>query len=169
VEKEGADRVRVLTLSRNRGKGGAVKRGMMVARGEYLLMVDADGATEMRDVEKLERSLKQKMVMSVSVNTTDPLRLGVAVGSRAHLEQDAVARRTLLRNVLMWGFHFLVAFVGGVRGIKDTQCGFKLFTRGAAAALFPNLHIERWCFDIELLFCTDQIGALILPFHVELT
>jgi dolichyl-phosphate beta-glucosyltransferase len=77
------------------------------------------------------------------------------------MEQDAVARRTLLRNILMWGFHFLVAFVGGVRGVKDTQCGFKLFSRRSARMLFSNLHIERWCFDIELLYCTPSISISI--------
>jgi len=46
----------------------------------------------------------------------------------------------------------LVRVVGGIHNIKDTQCGFKLFSRSASAHLFPNLHIERWCFDIELLY-----------------
>lgn len=52
----------------------------------------------------------------------------------------------------MWGFHFCVEFLGGVRGIHDTQCGFKLFTRETAQVLFGNLHVERWCFDVELLY-----------------
>jgi len=58
----------------------------------------------------------------------------------------------------MWGFHLAVRLVGGIHGIKDTQCGFKLFTRKAAAHLFSNLHIERWCFDIELLFIASRFG-----------
>lgn len=52
-------------------------------------------------------------------------------------------QRTFFRNFLMYGFHFLV-YVLCVRGIKDTQCGFKLFTRAAAATLFTALHINRW-------------------------
>jgi dolichyl-phosphate beta-glucosyltransferase len=51
----------------------------------------------------------------------------------------------------MWGFHFLVSFLC-VKGIKDTQCGFKLFTRKSAQQLFPNMHVERWAFDVELLY-----------------
>ena len=50
----------------------------------------------------------------------------------------------------MYGFNFYVSILC-VSGIKDTQCGFKLFTRKAAKALFPVQHIERWAFDVELL------------------
>ncbi len=51
--------------------------------------------------------------------------VGVAVGSRAHMEQAAIAKRTWLRNFLMHGFHMLVTFVAG-GAVKDTQCGFKV-------------------------------------------
>lgn len=143
VASHGTDNVRLLSLKLNRGKGGAVKRGMMVSRGKYILMADADGATQFSDIEQLEQRLQ----------AIEKDQFGVAVGSRAHLEdQDVVRKRSLLRNILMWGFHFLVAFIGGIRGIRDTQCGFKLFTRDAARVLFSNLHVERWCFDVELLF-----------------
>jgi len=59
------------------------------------------------------------------------------------MEEDAVATRSFFRTVLMYGFHFLVWFFT-VRGIRDTQCGFKLFSRSAARMTFPSLHIERW-------------------------
>lgn len=67
----------------------------------------------------------------------------VVVGSRAHLEEQAVAQRSFLRTVLMYGFHLAVAILC-VRGIRDTQCGFKLFTRAAAQLLFTKMHIDRW-------------------------
>jgi dolichyl-phosphate beta-glucosyltransferase len=51
----------------------------------------------------------------------------------------------------MYGFHVFVRVVG-VPNIKDTQCGFKLFTRKTASVLFNTLHIERWAFDVELLY-----------------
>lgn len=69
--------------------------------------------------------------------------LAISVGSRAHLEQEAVATRSFFRTILMHGFHFLV-WLFAVKGIKDTQCGFKLFTREAARLCFDNLHVERW-------------------------
>ncbi len=57
----------------------------------------------------------------------------------------------------MHGFHLLVDALC-VRGIRDTQCGFKLFTRRTAARLFPNLHVERWAVDVELLFMAQSLG-----------
>jgi dolichyl-phosphate beta-glucosyltransferase len=69
--------------------------------------------------------------------------MAIVCGSRAHLEDDAIASRSIFRTVLMHGFHFLV-WLFAVRGIRDTQCGFKLLTRAAALKCFSNLHIERW-------------------------
>lgn len=158
VKQEGVSKVRVLTLKKNRGKGGAVKRGMMVARGKYMLMADADGATQFPDIQQLEHKIE-------SVQRDGQ---GIAVGSRAHLEEaDVVRKRALLRNILMWGFHFLVSFVGGIHGIRDTQCGFKLFTRDTARILFTNLHVERWCFDVELLFMAAKFKIPVVEVAVN--
>lgn len=63
----------------------------------------------------------------------------------------------MFRTLLMKGFHFLVWFLC-VRGVKDTQCGFKLLSRSAAAALFVSLHVERWAFDVELLYIAQCLG-----------
>jgi len=153
------DKIRVLTLQKNRGKGGAVKRGMMVARGKYLLMADADGATKFADIERVEKSIK-------SIETKN--ELGMSIGSRAHLQTEAIAKRSALRNFLMHGFHMLVSVLG-VRGIKDTQCGFKLFTRRSAQLLFPNLHIERWAFDVELIYVAQCLGIPVSEIAVNWT
>jgi len=139
-----SNKVRVLTLFKNRGKGGAVKRGMLCGRGQYLLMVDADGATKFADLMRLEKSTKK----------AEKNGLGFGIGSRAHLVSETVAKRSPFRNFLMYGFHVYL-YTMGVRSIKDTQCGFKLFTRKAAQMLFPNQHIERWAFDVELIFLAE--------------
>lgn len=141
--KFGADKVRVLTLVKNRGKGGAVRMGTLSSRGKLILMADADGATKFCDIEKVEAGLNE--VNSKLDN------LAISCGSRAHLEKDSVAQRSMFRTFLMYGFHFLVWFFC-VRGIRDTQCGFKLFTREAALKTFSSLHVERWAFDVELLY-----------------
>lgn len=70
-------------------------------------------------------------------------QLAISVGSRAHLEQESVATRSFFRTILMYGFHFLVWFFV-VRGVRDTQCGFKLLTRRTARICFDNMHVERW-------------------------
>ena len=74
---------------------------------------------------------------------TEDDKLALVCGSRAHLEQEAIATRSFFRTVLMKGFHLLV-WLFAARSVKDTQCGFKLLTRPTARLCFPNLHIERW-------------------------
>ncbi|KAI9555673.1 hypothetical protein GHT06_018188 [Daphnia sinensis] len=150
-KKYGCDKVRVLTLSTNRGKGGAVRLGMLSARGEQLLFADADGATTFEDISKLQNNLKEL----VKGQTMDKA-LGLVCGSRAHLEKEAIASRSFFRTVLMKGFHLLV-WLFAARSVRDTQCGFKLLTRPTARLCFPNLHIERWAFDVELIYIAEYM------------
>jgi len=157
-KKETTQKIRVLTLSKNRGKGGAVKRGMLVARGKVLLMADADAATKIEDLLKLEKELK-------SIQKND---LGIALGSRRHLQKLAEKKRKWYRNILMWGFHILVDFLC-VKGIADTQCGFKLFSRKTAQILFPNQHVERWAFDVELLYLAQTLNVPMAEVDVQWT
>jgi len=149
VEKYGIEKIRVLTFAKNRGKGGAVRMGIFCSRGRKILFVDADGATKFSDLDNVEKGLDD---LHEGKNN-----MAVSVGSRAHLQDEAVAQRTFLRNILMYGFHFLVNFLC-VRGVEDTQCGFKLFTRKAALTLFSSLHVERWAFDVELLYIAQCLG-----------
>ncbi|KAL6757247.1 dolichol-phosphate glucosyltransferase [Haematococcus lacustris] len=164
----GFDTVRVLRVPVNRGKGHAVKRGMMVARGEYCLFMDADGATRFRDLELLEGALANLLQGQRSSLATGEGPLGAALGSRAHLESAAKARRSALRNFLTWGFHMCVMLVAGGR-IRDTQCGFKLFTRRAAALLYSNQRLQRWCFDVELIWLADNLGVPLTEVSVQWT
>lgn len=141
----GADAVRVLRLPRNRGKGAAVRAGAFVARGERVLMMDADGATRVADLDRLDTVLTELAENAAKSNAGAP-PLGAALGSRAHLAAGVSATRSAHRNFLMKGFHALVVAVAGP-SIADTQCGFKLFTRRAARLLFGNQRLQRWCFD----------------------
>jgi len=156
VDRYSTDCVRVMILDENQGKGGAVQQGMLHARGEYLLMVDADGATRIQDLDKLDEQLKQ----------TQKRGLGIAIGSRAHLQDKAVAKRKWYRNLLMYGFHFLVACLC-VKKVRDTQCGFKLFTRTTAQRLFITQHLRRWCFDVELLYLAQAMDIPIVEVEVN--
>ena len=153
-KKHGCDRIRVLTLTRNRGKGGAVRLGVLSSRGENVLFADADAATDIRDLDRVEKRLHEITKMD---RLQSRHHFGIVVGSRAHLQEDAVAQRSFLRNLLMYVFHFCV-YILCVKGIKDTQCGFKLFTREAASRIFHCIHVERWAFDVELLFIAQQLG-----------
>eukprot|EP00474_Spongospora_subterranea_P010567 CRZ11025.1 hypothetical protein [Spongospora subterranea] len=156
TKANGDDVVRVLNLTKNSGKGAAVQAGMLHARGAYILMVDADGASRFSDLVELERAI-------IEVENDGS---GIAIGSRAHLKQDAIAKRHWFRNFLMFGFHILVSTIAGV-GIADTQCGFKLFTRNTARVLFANLHLPRWAFDVELIFMAGRLSVPMVevPIH----
>lgn len=159
-KKYTSEKVRVLKLVQNRGKGGAVRLGMLSARGQFLLFADADGATKYSDFSKVACKMHE-MCPSWSDE-------GIVVGSRAHMQQDAVAERSFFRTILMLGFHFLV-YVLVVRKIKDTQCGFKLLTRQAARRLFRLMHVERWAFDVELLYLAEHLRIPVaeIPVRIE--
>uniref|UniRef100_A0A8C8SFU4 Dolichyl-phosphate beta-glucosyltransferase n=1 Tax=Pelusios castaneus TaxID=367368 RepID=A0A8C8SFU4_9SAUR len=159
-KKYGSDKVRVLTLVKNRGKGGAVRMGVFSSRGKKILMADADGATKFADIEKVEEGLRNLQPW--------PDQMAIACGSRAHLEQDSVAQRSYFRTLLMYGFHFLVWFLC-VKKIRDTQCGFKLLTREAALRTFSALHIERWAFDVELLYIAQCLKIPVAEVAVNWT
>jgi len=149
ANKYTTDRIRLLSYDINQGKGFAVQQGMLHARGSLVLFADADGASEITHLDRLEQAVFGRLNKR---NHFECSELDcIAIGSRAHLQKQAEAERTLLRNVLMWGFHFAVSYIGNVRHIKDTQCGFKLFTRASVRKTVLLQRIRRWCFDPELL------------------
>ncbi|KAL5707178.1 dolichyl-phosphate beta-glucosyltransferase [Ranunculus cassubicifolius] len=163
VKKYSIDNVRVLLLRKNQGKGEAIRKGMLHARGELLLMLDADGATKIDDLEKLESQIRT-VVSSTSSGSISDIPIA-AFGSRAHLEKKALATRKWYRNFLMKGFHLVVLLTAG-SGIRDTQCGFKMFTRAAARRLFTNIRLKRWCFDVELVYLCKRFSIPMIEVSV---
>jgi dolichyl-phosphate beta-glucosyltransferase len=138
--------LKVIDYEFNKGKGGAVRIGMLTAIGEYVLMLDADGATEIKEFERITKMLKEKV---------EENGLGIVAGSRNHLQQEAIAQRKWYRNILMHLANFIVNTICGVK-LKDTQCGFKLFTKASVPQLFFPMHIERWAFDVELFIIANE-------------
>jgi dolichyl-phosphate beta-glucosyltransferase len=149
--------VYAIRLKKNAGKGGAVRMGALNAVGEYILMVDADGATRFSDLNKLEA-------------VYDPSKgVEVVFGSRDHLKRaDSTQKRNPLRNILMHGFHLAVLLIIGT-DIKDTQCGFKIFSKRATDILFRSLHLERWAFDTEIVLLCNILGFKIKEVDVYWT
>lgn len=157
VKRFSADRVRVLRMQKNGGKGAAVRRGCLSTRGRYILMADADGATVFSDVERLE--------CAVVENNAD-----VAIGSRVHLKgKGSREGRGLLRGFISTVFNLVVVYVGGVSGLRDTQCGFKLYSREAARIAFSGQKLERWAFDVENLYRCQRVGLRIVEVPVQWT
>eukprot|EP01061_Rhynchopus_euleeides_P029494 TRINITY_DN4834_c0_g4_i3.p1 TRINITY_DN4834_c0_g4~~TRINITY_DN4834_c0_g4_i3.p1 ORF type:complete len:348 (+),score=134.85 TRINITY_DN4834_c0_g4_i3:134-1177(+) len=146
------DNVKVVPIKPNHGKGYVVKQGVFASSGDYILMADADAATDITELGSLEKYLKDH----------ESEGMGVVIGSRAHMEEESKATRSPFRLLLMHIFHFCVAFTFAFSykhtELQDTQCGFKLFSRKAALATFSNLHLERWSFDVELLVVAAMLG-----------
>ena len=130
----------ILNLPKNRGKGYGVRHGMFHAKGSYLMYMDSDAAASFGAVKIL----------------WDP-KYDVVIGSRAHLMKESLIKRSFIRSVLMYCFHLFV-YTFGVRSIKDTQCGFKLFKRKAAQLIFKNARIDRFLFDVELILIAEYFG-----------
>lgn len=81
---------------------------------------------------------------------------------------NSVKSRALHRTVLMYGFHCLV-YLFCTRNVRDTQCGFKLFRRDTAQRIFRDLHLERWAFDIELIYLAEALHFTIVEVSYVLT
>jgi dolichyl-phosphate beta-glucosyltransferase len=155
--RHGAELVRVLRLDRNQGKGAAVRRGVMVARGVRVLMADADGATVFTEVSRLEEAVSGG-------------RADVAIGSRTHLKgRGPEEGRSALRGFVSTVFNMFVVYVAGVVGLRDTQCGFKLYSREAAVVAFAGQHLERWAFDVENMYRVQMAGMRVVEVPVQWT
>ena len=131
----------LLACPENRGKGRAVCAGMTRARGSLRLMADADGATPIAEVKRLEVAIEGGA--------------DLAVGSRARPDSSVVRQTRLHRRVMGGLFNWIVRRLG-VGDIRDTQCGFKLFRGEVAADLFAELQSTGYGFDVELLLLARQ-------------
>ncbi|PHH56027.1 Dolichyl-phosphate beta-glucosyltransferase [Ceratocystis fimbriata CBS 114723] len=150
AENNLGDSLRIVRLAKNRGKGGAVTHGFRHVRGAHVLFADADGATKFSDLEKLVQAVEK---------VVDGANRGIAIGSRARLVKNPeILKRSALRNFLMRCFHFVLTILtpAATSRIKDTQCGFKLFTRAALPHIVPYMRTEGWIFDIEMLMLAES-------------
>ena len=136
-------RLRVLRYTPNRGKGHAVRYGMLRAQGLYLLFCDADLATPIEEVETLFRRM----------DDAHP----IAIGSRDTPGANLTRRQSPLREAGGKLFNRCVQALA-VPGIRDTQCGFKLFTREAARDILSRCQVDNFSFDVEILFLARRRG-----------
>ena len=151
---ESVPTVHLIQLPSCRGKGAAVRCGMQEAGGDLQLFADADGATPICEFARLEKALAQGA--------------DVAIGSRALASRlpDFSVRARLYRSVLGTLFNAVVQQCG-IRGISDTQCGFKLFRKVVAEDLFAYSSIDGYGFDLELLYIAQQRGYRITEVPVN--
>jgi dolichyl-phosphate beta-glucosyltransferase len=133
---------------------------MRHVRGQYVVFADADGASKFEDLGKLVAACEE---------VVDSEGRGIAVGSRAHLVgSEAVVKRSKLRNFLMHAFHLLLKWMTPPKtaAIRDTQCGFKLFSRPALPYIIPYMHNEGWIFDVEMLMLAEFSGIAVVEVAV---
>ena len=145
--------LRLIELNPNRGKGGAVKAGMLDARGQYVLFTDADQSTPITEVDKLLVKLERD-------------GYDMAIGSRtvpgAEVEQPQVWYRAVAGKLFGVGTKLLC-----IRGIYDTQCGFKCLTRELTQKVFPQVTSNTAIFDIEMLVVAAREGCRIAEVPVK--
>jgi dolichyl-phosphate beta-glucosyltransferase len=135
----------ILSHGRNRGKGAAIRTGILAATGDPVLVSDADLSTPLEEWTKLAERLP-----------TSP----VAIGSRAVDETLVRKRQPFYRQFMGKSFNAFVRLLA-VPGIGDTQCGFKLFRGDVARDLFSRARIDRFAYDVEILYLARRRGIAI--------
>jgi dolichyl-phosphate beta-glucosyltransferase len=145
------NRVHILANSRNMGKGYSVRRGMLAAAGQFVFFTDADIPFTMAPIPRF-------------LNALDGEGCDVVIGSRDPGGSAAVMNLSWPRRA---GSHIFTLLVSRmiVPGISDTQCGLKGFRHPAARMLFSRSHINRFAFDVEVLFIAmkKRLGITSLP------
>jgi dolichyl-phosphate beta-glucosyltransferase len=135
--------VRLIENPGNRGKGYSVRHGMLEAQGEIIVFSDADLSSPIEEMPKLLQAIEAGA--------------DIAIGSRWLQAELQTNRQSLHRQFFGRVFNALNRVILGLR-FKDTQCGFKAFTRRAAQTILPRQRIERWGFDPEILFLARKLG-----------
>lgn len=149
-------KLRLIPLPTCVGKGGAVRQGMLAARGRLQLFADADGATAITELDRLEQAIRNGADVAIGSRSLASRQQGFTVSARWH------------RRLLGGCFNAIVRS-GGIHRISDTQCGFKLFERSVARDLFSVSTINGYGFDLELLFVAQQRGYRIAEIPVNWT
>jgi dolichyl-phosphate beta-glucosyltransferase len=135
--------VRLVENPGNRGKGYSVRNGMLNALGEVVVFTDADLSSPIEELPKLLEALAAGA--------------DIAIGSRWLRAELQTQRQSVHRQLFGRVFNLLLRIILGLK-FKDTQCGFKAFTRRAAQTILPLQRIERWGFDPEILFLARKFG-----------
>jgi len=135
-------RIQLVKNGKNKGKGFSVGHGVTKASGSWILISDADLSTPIEELLTLEACNKNAAVI---------------IGSRALPDSDLKKRQPFYREIMGRVFNFLVQSLV-FPGIKDTQCGFKLFRADIAKKLFAHRHIDGFAFDVEILFLARKYG-----------
>ncbi|MCX6729911.1 MAG: glycosyltransferase family 2 protein [Candidatus Portnoybacteria bacterium] len=144
--------LRVIDNKENHGKGYVTKQGMLEAKGEYRIYVDADNAISIDQIENFWSEIKEYDIVIGSIEVRG-----------AKIQENAQWYRRWLGHLAK----YMIRFIAGLWDIKDSQRAFKLFPARVAENIFPRLRIERWLFDVEILSLAKKLKYKIKEIPVE--
>jgi dolichyl-phosphate beta-glucosyltransferase len=152
VEKQ--SNFRIIDNRVQRGKGYAVRSGMLEARGEFVIYMDADLSVPLAAVLEFMDYFEKNPAV------------GALVGNRQHARSEIVVRQNFLRRTMGQCFNALLQCVAHV-GLRDTQCGFKAFRRAAAREIFSRQKLDGFAFDVEVLLLAQKLGIKSIDLPVQ--
>ncbi len=145
---------RLIELGTNAGKGAAVQAGMLEAKGAIRIFTDADLSTPIHEIEKVIQAIEKE-------------HYDVVVGSRALEGRTLVKVHQPIYREMMGRFFNMLVQIFVLRGIRDTQCGFKGFRGEAAEKLFTAQKVMGFSFDVEILYLAKKAGYKVKEVAVE--
>jgi dolichyl-phosphate beta-glucosyltransferase len=144
--------VRAISYPKNQGKGNAVRTGILEATRQLVVYTDADHSTPIDEVVPFAEYVDRGY--------------GVVIGSRRVRQSELLVRQPLRRRAMGKVFQSLITLLG-VRGFRDTQCGFKMFTRESGQRIFSRLKTRGFAFDVEVLMRAREMGYQIAEVGVH--
>lgn len=138
--------LRIESYGVNRGKGYAVRHGIESARGDAVLFTDTDLSTPIAEIEKMLAALRDGAA--------------VAIGTRAHPDSDVRVRQPAYRDLAGKLFNLMVRLLL-LPDLHDTQCGFKMVRRELVLPLVRRMRVDRFAFDVEMLYLARKAGLKI--------
>ncbi len=144
--------IRYIYNSKKRGKGYAIKKGILSSKGNQVLFTDADTSTPIAELDKFLPKIKEN---------------DIVIGSREH--KDSVLKKKLVSRAILGYIGNILLRLFLIKKIRDTQCGFKLFKGDVAKRLFSLSKINGFGFDFEIIFLAQKLGYKICELPVTWT
>ena len=145
--------MKVIDRKENKGKGFSIREGFMEATGEIILFTDMDGATPINMLDRFIPKFQDGA--------------DIVIGSRDLHESNVAVHQPRWKELLGDAGNYMIQAIGGLWGIKDTQCGFKAFTKESVQDIIPRTTVDRWGLDFELLIIGKKLDYKIKEVPVE--
>lgn len=151
LEKKLQAKIKIIKYKKNKGKGYAIKQGMLVSKSDYTLMFDVDMSTPLNQLKKFIPYIKKNY--------------DLIVGTRKNGKSTVIKHQPLYREILGRGFTLLTNLILNT-WVSDFTCGFKAFSKFAKNRIFEKTIINRWAYDAEALYLAKKMGLDIVEVPV---